>query len=150
MKFNPKQVTREYKPKDCCVYVIANHSKTPNPLKNKKSLSEYLSGVIAGNNNYYVGMTSIRPVDRFKDHRAERTNDRWNTHTSSFIKRNGLTSQDSLTILFEGTGEECARFEYMLRPRPNMGQNQQVGGWRKRNRVLDPKICGLFASVLSN
>jgi hypothetical protein len=149
MKFSPKRVNRDYKPKDCCVYVISNHAKTPNPLLGKKSLAAFISGVVNGNVNYYVGMTSIRPVDRFKDHRAKRSDERYHTNTSDFIKRNNLSAEESMTILFEGSGEECARFEYMLRPRANMGQNMQVGGWRKRNRTLDPRICSIFSQVLA-
>ncbi len=69
----------------------------------------------------YIGVTN-QPEKRWKKHQSS-------THTvGCFIRENKLTYTDNMCVIFIGSEKECYEKEKELRPYPNMGLNEAIGG----------------------
>jgi hypothetical protein len=91
--------------------VVNIHEWPPRPPRGELPRIERPNRDHASRRHGYVGV-SEDPISRW---RALKTEGRVPKHAK-------------LAVLFEGTREQCRRWERRLRPRPNIGWNKSVGG----------------------
>lgn len=116
-----KRVDKTYKPKRACVYIISH------PRLLDLDINILRSKILKGHSAIYIGRTSMRVGKRFTDHKATR-NGKHRQLTGPFIEAHDYSFEECFALLGEGTEEEMKELEKFLRPDPNMGLNERVGG----------------------